>query len=65
MTTIVLGDRYVETRKEHKSDGDPNGRIKSYWTEAILFTTTNDSFCTTEISYLKTVLQFSYYGKPI
>ena len=37
-------------------DGEPKGRIKctlANWTEAVVFTTTNNSFGPTEISYLE------------
>lgn len=42
------GEGILKRLKEHKSNPE-----KDYWTEAIVFTTSNDSFGPTEISYLE------------
>ncbi|WP_232970490.1 GIY-YIG nuclease family protein [Salisediminibacterium selenitireducens] len=42
------GEGILNRLKEHKRDVD-----KGYWTEAVLFTTSNNSFGPTEISYLE------------
>lgn len=42
------GEGLLNRLKEHKKNPD-----KDYWTEAVVFTTSNDSFGPTEISYLE------------
>lgn len=46
--TRRIGNGIIARLKEHKRDDE-----KSYWTEAVVFTTSNNSFGPTEISYLE------------